>query len=63
MNERLNTIPQTCDRLQCGRSTIYALIKDGQLRPIKLGKLTRIPDSEIDRYIRSLKTDVSNEAG
>ena len=46
-----STIPDTCRRLGIGRTLVYALIKQGKLRPIKLGTRTLIPESELQRLI------------
>jgi len=47
----LRSIIGAAQRLGCGRSSVYKLIGSGRLRAIKIGKLTRIPDDEIDRCI------------
>jgi len=46
-----STIPDTCRRLGIGRTLVYDLIKQGKLRPIKLGTRTLIPESELQRLI------------
>src|SRR5437660_1081609 len=48
---RLLTIRQVCDRLQCGRTYTYALMQQGALRAVKLGRLTRIPLSELEEFV------------
>lgn len=35
------------------RSTLYELIKAGEIRPIKLGRRTIIARSELDRFLDS----------
>jgi excisionase family DNA binding protein len=35
----------------CGRTKIYDLIKEGRIRPVKVGARTIIPKSEIDRLL------------
>lgn len=42
-----STIPDTCRRLGIGRTLVYDLIKQGKLRPIKLGTRTLIPETEL----------------
>jgi len=39
--------------LGLGRTTTYALIRDGQLRSIKVGRRRLIPVSEIKRFLES----------
>lgn len=38
----------------CGRDTIYRAIREGYLKPKKLGRLTRIPADEAQRFINDL---------
>jgi excisionase family DNA binding protein len=37
--------------LRCSHSHLYALIRKGLLRPIKLGRSTRIPVGQLDTLI------------
>ncbi|MBC3988317.1 helix-turn-helix domain-containing protein [Streptomyces sp. AC563] len=39
----LLTVPQVMARLQLGRSTVYDLLRSGQLASITLGRARRIP--------------------
>ena len=41
--------------LRVGRTTIYALIKAGDLRPIHIGRSCRLSRAELERYIRRLE--------
>lgn len=38
----------------CGRDTIYRAIREGRLTAKKLGRLTRIPAAEAERFIDGL---------
>lgn len=40
--------------LSCGRTYIYELMSRGELRSVKVGRLRRIPATEIDRYVAGL---------
>lgn len=44
-------IPEACDRLSLGRSTIYALIAKGEIKAVKVGAAVRIPASELERWV------------
>ena len=45
------TIEQVADRLQVHRATITALINDGRLRALRLGKIWRVPLGAIEEYL------------
>jgi excisionase family DNA binding protein len=53
------TVEQVAEILQIGRDKIYFLLRTGQLRSIKIGKLRRITDRHVAEFIASLeeKTD------
>ena len=42
--------------LRIGRTTIYALMKAGDLRPVHIGRSCRLPRAELERYVRCLET-------
>ena len=46
--------------LRIGRTTVYALMKAGQLRPVHIGRSCRLSRTELERYVRCLET--SSEA-
>lgn len=46
-----NTINVACHRLGIGRTLMYELLKKGELRAIRLGSRTLIPESELQRLI------------
>lgn len=48
-------IPDACQRIGLGRSSIYELIKAGDLRTIKIAGRTLVPESELQRLIESAK--------
>jgi excisionase family DNA binding protein len=41
--------------LHVGRDKIYELLRTGQLRSIKIGKLRRITDEQLSEFIASLE--------
>ena len=47
----LLTTDQVIEMLQVSRSTIYELIEQGRLRPVKLGRLVRYSRSNIESMI------------
>ena len=45
--------------LRIGRTTIYALMKAGELHPVHIGRSCRISQAELDRYVRRLEASPS----
>jgi len=44
-------VPEACRRLALGRTALYALIKSGEIRAIKVGARTLIPESELQSFV------------
>jgi excisionase family DNA binding protein len=44
-------IPEACRRIGVARTSIYELIKAGEIKSIKIGSRTLIPESELQRFI------------
>ena len=40
--------------LRVGRTTLYALMKAGDLRPVHIGRSCRLSRAELERYVRHL---------
>lgn len=54
--DRLLLTPQEAAQvLRLGRTTIYALMKAGDLRPVHIGRSCRISRAELERYVRRLE--------
>lgn len=47
------TVGETAEMLRCSESLIYAQLKDGRLRGVKVGRRRLVPMTEIDRLIQS----------
>jgi excisionase family DNA binding protein len=41
--------------LRIGRTTVYALMKCGDLHPVHIGRSCRISQVELERYVRRLE--------
>lgn len=52
----LLTIEEAADRLGIGRTLMYALVKDGQVESVHIGRLRRIPADALPRYLQRLRT-------
>jgi excisionase family DNA binding protein len=56
MSETINyRVKEFCARYGLSRATLYQLLKRGELRSIKVGKATRIPRAEAERWQRELE--------
>lgn len=44
-------IPDACRRLGISRTSIYELIKTGEIRPFRIGTRTLIPEAELQKVI------------
>jgi excisionase family DNA binding protein len=44
-------IPEACARVGVGRTMMYQLIKEGQIKPIKVGRRTLIPETELQKLV------------
>jgi excisionase family DNA binding protein len=42
-------------QLQVSRRTVERLVKEGRLRPIRIGRLPRFEQREVDAYVASLR--------
>jgi excisionase family DNA binding protein len=42
--------------LRIGRTTIYALMKAGDLHPVHIGRSCRLARAELERYVHQLET-------
>jgi len=47
----LLTTTEAAGYLSCGRSTLFELLRAGELRVVKLGRATRISRRELDGWI------------
>ena len=50
----LLSIKDATSRLGIGQTKLYSLIAAGQIKRVKIGDRSLIPDSEIQRYIAEL---------
>jgi excisionase family DNA binding protein len=53
----LLTVEEAARRLSLGRTTLYALLKEGQITSVRIGRLRRIPAEALTAYITRLITE------
>lgn len=51
----LTTVKEASERLQISRNTAYSLLKRGEIEGYKVGRMWRIPDKSIMKYIMQKK--------
>lgn len=49
------TVEQVAKMLHIGRDKVYELLRTGQLRSIKIGKLRRITEEQLEAFIASIE--------
>ncbi len=52
----LITPEEAAESLRVSRTVVYALIKNGSLRSVKIGSSRRVPVGAIDEYVSSLES-------
>jgi len=58
LEDRFLTPKEFADRLSISRWTVYAWIQTGQIQSVKIGRLVRIPESEVDRIVQEGSQEV-----
>ena len=53
------TVEQVAEMLHIGRDKVYYLLRTGQLRSIKIGKLRRITNQHVAEFIASREGDAT----
>jgi excisionase family DNA binding protein len=53
----LLTVEEAAQRLSVGRTTLYALLKNGQINSIRVGRLRRIPTDALTAYTNRLAAE------
>lgn len=59
----LLTAEEAAQALNVGRTTLYALIKDGQLHSVHIGRSCRLTRAELLRYVNRLDRGASLARG
>jgi excisionase family DNA binding protein len=55
MRMQAYTVEQVAEMLSIGRDKVYFLLRTGQLKSIKIGKLRRITDQHLADFVSSLE--------
>jgi len=57
-NQRLLSPKEFANRLSISRWTVYAWIQEGRIRSVKISRLVRIPESEVERIVQEGEREV-----
>jgi len=52
---KMMTIKDVAERLRISTKTVYRLINEGKLVPLKIRRNTRIDEAVLDEYLASIK--------
>jgi excisionase family DNA binding protein len=55
------TAEQAAEAIGVGRTTMFALIKSGEIKSIRIGRLRRVPLDSIEAYTNRLITEQTQE--
>lgn len=58
----LNSIPRVCERTGLGRSKVYELIAAGEIKTVKVGRRTLVPEDWLIAFAESLENNKSEAA-
>lgn len=59
----LLTVVEAAEVLGVGRSTMYELIRTGQVEVVHLGRCARVPAAALDEFVERLRLDPVETAG
>ncbi len=51
-NQQFLSPQELADRLSISRWTVYSWISEGRIKSVKVSRLVRIPESEVDRIVQ-----------
>ncbi len=51
-NNEIMKFEEVMEYLNIGKSTLYNLLRNGEIKSFKIGKVWKIPRSSIEEYIR-----------
>ncbi|MEP6758833.1 MAG: helix-turn-helix domain-containing protein [Actinomycetota bacterium] len=54
---RLLTVNEVADLLRVSRMTVYRLIKEGQIKALRVGRSYRLREDDVDEYLSARYTE------
>jgi len=61
--DRVFTVDELAKRLRIARSSAYALVRRGDIRSVRVGRLIRIPAEAIDQFLSWQHEEVDRDGG
>ncbi len=58
-NRLLLTVEEAGQLLGVGRTTVYQLIGDGEIRTVKIGRSRRVARCDLEAFVEQLRADVA----
>lgn len=59
MTRLLHPLPEVMTLIGIGRSTLYELIANGEIKVVKIGRRTLVPHDELERFVKELSDSSS----
>lgn len=56
MQTRLYRVPEVAELLGVGRSTIYSILKSGDLKSMRVAGCRRVASNDLEDYLNALRT-------
>jgi len=63
MEKVLYTLPEVQEALSLGRSKVYELIGQGELRPLRVGRAVRFRAQEVEAFVERLQAEQAADGG
>ena len=54
---KLHDVKSAAEMLAVSRWTVRAYIRNGKIRPVRIGRLVRIDEEELERFVNSARAD------
>ncbi len=58
----LLTVEEAAQRLRIGRTFMYALVQQGEIESVRIGRLRRIPSDALENYVRAIRQSYASHS-
>jgi len=63
VTDRLLTVPEVCERTSLGKTLVYEMIKRGEIRALKAGRVLRVRESALQPWMDEREVATMGEYG